>query len=675
MAKEKQSQRAAAGAVAPSLNAAIPSAAAAAAAAAAANNAVFVAAPQSAVPPAAVANRGGRGGRGGWRGGARGGDALGDGRFAGVSAGSVWSRATLVLVQASTLGQWVREIDGACKEPKLAVLQHYGGNRPRNPADLADYDVVLTTYAIAVMEAGNLLGAINWHRIILDEGHVLKSNATQRSNMLRGLHTRHRWVVTGTPYNKELSDINGLLRFLTLPPAPPMPRLAPHAGPSANHNLSLNSMLYYEAVLRNATMRHSKTQQFSGGRPLMALPARHTHTHSVALQPAERALYDRVYREAKLRFAAIDGAGQLRVKSFYISGMLMALRRACSAGSYNVAETLASAFFSEELLHLVKREVTQKGPAAAAIVAAELEEAVQEAFNDSDQCLVCLDVMNEPLATPCNHVFCSGCINSIAKSKHRPECPMCRQPFKVDQLRRAHIGKPAPDPAVEAEAAAAAAAAAEAEAVAAAAAAAASAVSELDAAEAARGASTGFMVLKSKSATAVDLVRRLCDAEPGVKVVVFTQFSECFSHMQRDLFLAGLQFRFVSGDMPSTRRDKMIQQFVSDPAVTVFLLSTRTGAVGLTLTAANHVVMMEPCMNRAHEEQAVNRVYRIGQTRDVHIHYLVAKNTVEETIMAINSERRSSDGAAAGGAAGAGAGATATESDYRRLFAAAPKAN
>jgi SNF2 family DNA or RNA helicase len=597
--------------------------------------------------------------------------------------GSVWSRATLILVQPTTLGQWAREINNACLDPVPSVLQYYGSSRPHDPVVVADHDIVLTTYMIGTREATGLLRAINWHRIILDEGHVVKSTATTRSHALRALISRHRWIVTGTPYNKDINDIVGLTRFLSS--APPPSRLAIRGiprrglGPPAQGDLGIS--FYYDQLFRNATMRHSKTQTFQGEGRLTALPPRHVRRHEVVLLPEERSVYDRVYQEAKSRFAALDRSGLVRQKAFLISGMLLALRRTCSSGAFSLDTTLASAFFDPSLLEAVKAVAVARGPAAP-IVVEKLSEAVEAAFNDADQCLVCLDVMTDPLVTPCNHLFCSRCIIELSKRQQQPQCPMCRAKYRPDQLQRAYI-KPAIDPAAEASAAAASAAAAAA----------------AEAASAAAADAPGNLRLVSKARSVLDKINELVTADAGVKIVVFTQFGECFDHMRGELDRNHIQYRYVSGDMTSTRRDKMVQSFIQTRGVTVFLLSIRTGAVGITLTAANHVIMMEPCMNRAHEEQAVNRVYRLGQTRDVYVHYMVAKDTIEEVIMTLNAERRSADGqlndeaggpaanatpaaAAAAAAAAAVAGAPAadaaaadsvmsrfSDSDYRRLFA------
>jgi SNF2 family DNA or RNA helicase len=84
--------------------------------------------------------------------------------------------------------------------------------------------------------------------------------------------------------------------------------------------------------------------------------------------------------------------------------------------------------------------------------------------------------------------------------------------------------------------------------------------------------------------------------------------------------------------MSMTQKGNNLNKFQSDPSISVFLLSLRSGAVGLTLTAANHLFLLDPSFNKGTEMQAINRIYRIGQTRETTITHMVVKNTIEEKI-------------------------------------------
>merc|ERR1712113_911349 len=80
------------------------------------------------------------------------------------------------------------------------------------------------------------------------------------------------------------------------------------------------------------------------------------------------------------------------------------------------------------------------------------------------------------------------------------------------------------------------------------------------------------------------------------------------------------------------KRKKQRDQFARDDNVNVFVLTLKAGAVDITLTAANHVFVMEPTLNPALHRQAINRVYRLGQKRKVFIRTMIMKDSVEERI-------------------------------------------
>ena len=150
-------------------------------------------------------------------------------------------------------------------------------------------------------------------------------------------------------------------------------------------------------------------------------------------------------------------------------------------------------------------------------------------------------------------------------------------------------------------------------------------------------------------------------SEPGAKAVVFTQFAKTHKETVVALKAEGFGVVEIRGNMTQKARSKSLEAFITDPKINVFALSLRSGAVGLTLTAASRCFLMEPCVNEGTELQAVNRIHRMGQTKKVKIVTFVAKNTAEERLMQLRRERVEAANAAAtaaGGGASAAAGST-----------------
>ena len=96
--------------------------------------------------------------------------------------------------------------------------------------------------------------------------------------------------------------------------------------------------------------------------------------------------------------------------------------------------------------------------------------------------------------------------------------------------------------------------------------------------------------------------------DPTAKCLVFSQYTSTLKWLQEELPKHGFQHRTLSGDMSMRNRAMALRDFQNDPPTTIFLLSMRAGAVGINLTQANNVFLMEPCFNAAVTAQAVGRV-------------------------------------------------------------------
>jgi SNF2 family DNA or RNA helicase len=120
----------------------------------------------------------------------------------------------------------------------------------------------------------------------------------------------------------------------------------------------------------------------------------------------------------------------------------------------------------------------------------------------------------------------------------------------------------------------------------------------------------------------------------GDRALIFTQFAEwgklLKAHLERQL---GRETLFLYGSTPKKQREEMVDRFQHDPqGPRLFILSLKAGGVGLNLTRANHVFHFDRWWNPAVENQATDRVFRIGQTRNVQVHKFVCSGTLEEKI-------------------------------------------
>ncbi|MCZ7618284.1 MAG: DEAD/DEAH box helicase [Myxococcota bacterium] len=124
----------------------------------------------------------------------------------------------------------------------------------------------------------------------------------------------------------------------------------------------------------------------------------------------------------------------------------------------------------------------------------------------------------------------------------------------------------------------------------------------------------------------------------GHKALVFSQWTSLLDRVEPGLRSAGIAWTRLDG---STRdRAGVIARFQDEAGPPVLLVSLQAGGTGLNLTAADHVFLLDPWWNPAVEDQAADRAHRIGQTRPVEIHRLVAADTVEERVLALQQHKR-----------------------------------
>ncbi len=136
----------------------------------------------------------------------------------------------------------------------------------------------------------------------------------------------------------------------------------------------------------------------------------------------------------------------------------------------------------------------------------------------------------------------------------------------------------------------------------------------------------------------------------GHKSLVFSQWTSYLDRIGSALDLAGIPYLRLDGSTPN--RGELVARFQQEAEWPVMLLSLKAGGVGLNLTAADHVFIMDPWWNPAAEDQAADRAHRIGQENPVMIHRIVAEETVEERILELQTTKRGLADSALGSADG-----------------------
>lgn len=152
----------------------------------------------------------------------------------------------------------------------------------------------------------------------------------------------------------------------------------------------------------------------------------------------------------------------------------------------------------------------------------------------------------------------------------------------------------------------------------------------------------------------------------GHKALVFSQWTSFLDLMEPALKAAGL--RFIRLDGTTADRESIVRQFQDESGPPVLIMSLKAGGVGLNLTAADHVIIADPWWNPAAEDQAADRAHRIGQQRPVLVQRLVALDTVEEKILALQESKRQLASTVVAGSGDPVQGGALTRSDLLALL-------
>ena len=240
------------------------------------------------------------------------------------------------------------------------------------------------------------------------------------------------------------------------------------------------------------------------------------------------------------------------------------------------------------LVHL--REYCSNGNSKAH-TASDIRYVVDPDFQP-DTCAICLDAIDQPVRTKCRHHFCEECISHYIQVRQgTAPCPLCRASVKSSTLQRV--------------------------------------VPEMPAEEVVQ-VSTPFV----KVAKIAEDVNSL--ATSTRKVIVFSQYKNTMQLLMQALEAREVRFAYLTGSMTQRKRTKMIDAFQTDDEVNVFLLSVRSGAVGIDLTAASDIVFAEPCLHNI-KRQAIARAHRLGQRNQVTVHHYLLEDTIEESMHAMGA--------------------------------------
>ncbi|KAL2021975.1 hypothetical protein VTK56DRAFT_6394 [Thermocarpiscus australiensis] len=551
-------------------------------------------------------------------------------------------KATLLICPLSTVTNWEEQIKQHIKPGAISYHIYHGPNRVKDVAQLAQYDLVITTYGSIVSELNMRirrrrgvypLEEIAWFRVVLDEAHTIREQNTLAFKSVCRLQASRRWAVTGTPVQNRLEDLAALLAFLRLKPFDEKSKFLQYIiQPFKSADPEIVPKL--RVLIDTITLRRLKDK--------IHLPERKDEVIKLDFTPEERRIYDWFARTAEERVRVLTGQGTNRDRimggrtMIHILRSILQLRLICAHGKDLLSEEdLADlqGMTAETPIDLDSDDETER-PVLQEKKAYEMLYLMQE--GNSDHCFRCnsklgaievddpeSDRQDDILGymAQCFHTYCPSCVRSLRSGQQAEDldCGVCARLDKKScvELRRSRAdiehesrlggnkggtGKVIPDdrysgPHTKTRAL----------------------VEEL-------------LANKEKSA--------MCPSEPPYKSVVFSGWTSHLDLIQIALDNAGITYTRLDGKMTRTARNAAMDAFRDDPTVQVILVSIMAGGLGLNLTAGNSVYVMEPQFNPAAEAQAVDRVHRLGQTRPVRTVRFIMKDSFEEKMLQLQDKKK-----------------------------------
>ncbi|XP_056288050.1 transcription termination factor 2 [Pseudoliparis swirei] len=508
----------------------------------------------------------------------------------------VVSRGTLVVCPASLVHHWKREVERHVKTGRLTVYLYHGSTRERRARVLADHDMVVTTYGLVSKEVpvqkedsenpsrgsdevpsrSGPLLQVSWARLVLDEAHNIKNPKVQTSMAVCRLRAGARWAVTGTPIQNNLLDMYSLLKFLRCSPFDEY-----KVWKDQVDNGSPRGRERLNILTRTLLLRRTKSQRDSRGRPLVLLPDRTCEVHQLKLSPDEQAVYDVVFAQSRSTLQN------------YLK------RHEGKEVKKEVKKTSGSNPFAE-----VAQEFGMSLPEGAGSSAGSSSQQASSTVHILSlllrlrQCCCHLSLLKKTLDS--SELQGDGIVLSLEEQLNALSLSSSSSSSSSSSVDTVALnGTPFPSQLFE------------------------------DSSESTKVAAV-LRELRSIQRTAADH-----------KSVVVSQWTSMLRIVAVHLRRLGLRYAVIDGAVAPKRRMDLVEAFNSDAhGPQVMLVSLCAGGVGLNLIGGNHLFLMDMHWNPALEDQACDRIYRVGQSKDVTIHRFVCGGTVEEKISSLQERKK-----------------------------------
>ncbi|EXJ71754.1 uncharacterized protein A1O5_05564 [Cladophialophora psammophila CBS 110553] len=495
-------------------------------------------------------------------------------------------KSTLIVVPFSLLDTWDTQLRRHLKPRSLSWLRFHGSQKHKL-LSLGSYDIVITTYETLMGQlkkhndpkwTDGTLFSFAWHRIVLDEAHIIRNRSTAIAQACCAVRASRRWAMTGTPIQNKATDLGSLLEFLHLEPfRDPKIFEAMVVKPwlkSADKDTSrLEKLIRYLCLCRT--------------KAIIDLPPRKDVIQHVDLSPEEAEHYESAKNRTVQKLDEALSVNPI-APGMYLNALewLNDLRLICNHGLMHSrtqkTPTIVSSAgpWTKTTAKKAFAILVDAGSAICKLCQANLAAGTIEA-DGFEHC--------KPSLSKCLTVICGMCIQSHANGEQVPGCgcnPAC---LKAEVSWAREISNRLPE--------------------------------------------SGLPSIEEKkvSTKLKTLLKDLQQHEKTEKSVVFSFWTYTLDLIESLLLqCTTIRCARIDGNYSGSRREQEIQRFQTDNLVRVILVSITCGGTGLDLTAASRAYLLEPQWNPMIEEQALSRIHRLGQTKEVKTIRYRVRNSFEE---------------------------------------------
>ena len=543
-------------------------------------------------------------------------------------------KTTLLVVPLSTVGNWVGQIKEHLSPTAVSHYVFHGPGRTDDPDELAQYDIVITTYSTVLSDISGKsakrrespLAQMNFFRIVLDEAHAIREQAAAQSQAIFKLEAQRRWYVTGTPIQNRLEDLGSVTRFLRLYPYNERGRFAAHiVAPFKSE--STHAVTTLRVLVDSFTLRRVKDR--------INLPPRHDQTVMLTFSEGEKRLHEFFRNESNVMMNVI--AGQTREKMsgkmyHLVLKAMMILRQISAHGKELLDPEDRQRFKGLTANDAIDLEATPDNSGATARKAYEMLALMKD--SSADMCGKCgsgiaLQIddsngdKNAMIAAmlPCYDLLCADCFSLVrqqfegdSNTSSQLRCTFCQAIISrmYTKITTAGYEKAAVKPSRRQ----------------------AKVLGQYE------GPHTKTKALISSLLRTAEESSQNHEEAP-IKNVVFSSWTSHLDLIEIALDENGLRgFTRLDGSMSLKQRNEALAKFREDDNITILLATLGAGGVGLNLTAGSKVYIMEPQYNPAAVTQAIDRVHRIGQKREVTTVQFVMKDSIEEKILELAKRKQ-----------------------------------